>query len=96
MVDEFGGKFDGEIQLGNGTQFRIGFFFTDNRHFVVAIYGESSWRFPAGSQTTWQEVSKVLRLQEEDAQNMTDFINTQLDGLDELDHVGEYQKAFCA
>jgi len=96
-VDEFGGRFDGDISLGNGTQLKMGCFFTAQRHFVVAVYGVGSWRFPAGRRTDADEVFEVLGLQIGDAQNLADFINAQIDdGMDESDHVGTYLKNFCA
>lgn len=98
FVDEFGGRFSGEIALGNGTQFRIGCFFDAQRHFWVAIPGVGAWQFLAGQRTTWQTVQEVLALEHEgDARNLADFINTQIDdGLDDNEYAGSYERRFCA
>ena len=98
FVDQMGGVFDGELQLGNGTQLNCTCAFTQQRHLVVAIHGQGSWRFPHGSKADYEQIMDVLSFKsEEDAKNLSDFINSQLDGgLEENDHVGSYQRRFCA
>jgi hypothetical protein len=97
-VDEQGSRFSGQLCLGNGTQFHIGCFFDACRHFWVCIPKYGAWMFPAGQKTTWEEVRGVFGFaSDEDAKNLTDFINSQLDGsLDEHEHVGTYHRQFCS
>jgi hypothetical protein len=98
-VDEFGGRFAGDIAFGNGTVAQVACFFDAQRHFWMVIPSLGAGAvFRAGQRTNWEEVKAALSLESEgDAKNLSDFINTQLDdGMDEKDHVGSYEFRYCA
>lgn len=95
-VAEFGGMFSGDIALGNGTIFRIVCGFTANRHFFLGVLGEFCWLFPAGQKTIPADVMTFFALPWGDCKNLSDFINSQLDGMDPVEYQGEYIRAHCA
>jgi hypothetical protein len=74
-VDEFGGRFSGELALGNGTVCQIGCFFDAQRHFWVVLPTlQAGAVFPAGKKTTAAAVQAALTLESEgDARNLSDF-----------------------
>ena len=86
------------LNLGNGTIFRIGAFFTcvqingPRNGFFVAIEDKGAFLFSEELPLDFQYVAEKLNLMESDARNMADWINAQL-GFN-ADNQGIYTRAY--
>jgi len=86
------------IDLGNGTMFRIGAFYTTpnfggpREGLFVSIEDKGSFLFAIDFAISFQYVSERLNLMEPDARNIADWINAQLEH--DVNQQGIYYKSY--
>lgn len=97
-VSEYGTVFHGRLALGNGTEFNVFCGFTFNRHFFFGIDEDMCKIFPAGKMTNPDEIESLYNFgTATDCKNLSDFINSQLDGgMETNEYKGEYIRQHCS
>jgi len=84
--------FYGDVSLGNGSQYRISIFnIPDKTGIVFGIENKGCYTF--SRYVHWTYAHEKLNLHKEDAKNIADFINAQLDVVS--DDQGVYLDKYC-
>lgn len=70
--------FYGDLNLGNGTMFKVGIFYTPRRYLFIGIEKIGAFAFNNEGYKSARYVAEKLNLLSGDSANIADFINAQL------------------